>query len=79
MSEEPGGCQKEQAPAALPAFGVRAVDLFHDGFDFSAIGVVVGEPIIRGAGVVLAAPSPRVLDFEKGAEMLASNNRILYT
>ena len=58
VTEQPCRREKEPAPAAHPQRGIVAIDIAEHLFDLVAMRVEIGQPVMRGALVMRAAPAP---------------------
>src|ERR1700676_3077135 len=65
VPEQPGGGEKDPAPAPHPQTGLVAVDIAKNGLDLVAVGIEIAEPVERGALIMRAAPAPLLLDLEQ--------------
>src|SRR5215813_9926968 len=64
VTEQPRRREKEPAPAPHPQRGIVAIDIAQHLVDLVAMRVEIGQPALRSALVVRAAPAPFLFDLE---------------
>src|SRR5215475_9411822 len=65
MAEQTRGREEEPAPAPHPQRRVVTVNVAQHRLDRVVTRIEIGEPVERGAPIMLAAPAPFLLDLEQ--------------